>query len=342
MKLIVHFIVLCAVLHIATSERDQTGNNNTSCFENGMLDLKLESILLMLEALEHRLQKMDSMQLQLQKIEDHIQQFQSNHEQSRKEIFAAIQKIEHQGAFNFSELNNHNLKKANTTLCKLDRNLERVQEFQYNSRPSSCKNDSLSVSGTYMIRVKSDSEPFKVYCEQKAFGGGWIVFQHRFDGSLDFYRGWNEFRDGFGDLNKEFWLGLEKVRQITRGRKHELIVELKHFEGTYTYARYDSFEIGSESDRYKLKVLGSYSGTAGDAMSYSMGRKFSTKDRDNDVNVRNCAKNHEGAWWHKSCTHANLNGRYYNAIDLKSMFWYYLNNDWQGLSYSRMMIRELE
>ncbi|ETN64668.1 hypothetical protein AND_003581 [Anopheles darlingi] len=77
----------------------------------------------------------------------------------------------------------------------------------------------------------------------KIFGGGWIVMQFRFDGSLDFNRGWDEFRDGFGDLNKEFWLGLEKVHQITSGRKHELMIELKDFNGTYKYARYDGFEI---------------------------------------------------------------------------------------------------
>ncbi|XP_050087776.1 fibrinogen-like protein A [Anopheles aquasalis] len=217
----------------------------------------------------------------------------------------------------------------------MERQLRKVEGY-------SCKNVSSSVSGTYLIRVKNNSEPFEVYCEQETFGGGWIVFQYRYDGSLDFYRGWNEFRDGFGDLNKEFWLGLEKVHQITSGRKHELIIELKDFNGTYKYARFNAYEIGSESDQYDVKAIGKYSGTAGDRMSHYKDRKFSTKDRDNDESSRHCAQYMEGAWWHWFCADSVLNARYMNAENEKSMHWYYFHGNYQGLSYSRMMIRELE
>ncbi|XP_035776397.1 fibrinogen-like protein A [Anopheles albimanus] len=208
---------------------------------------------------------------------------------------------------------------------------------------SSCKNVPSNVSGIYLIRVKNDSEPFEVYCEQNSFDGGWIVFQYRYDGSLDFDRGWDEYRDGFGDLNKEFWLGLEKVHQITSGRRHELVVELKDFDGTYKYARFEAFEIGSESDQYDVKAIGKYSGTARDAMSNLTDRsKFSTKDRDNDEISGHCAQSYEGAWWYSACTKSNLNGRYMNAEHHKSMYWYHFKYNRNGLSYSRMMIRELE
>ena len=33
------------------------------------------------------------------------------------------------------------------------------------------------------------------------------VFQRRLNGSVDFYRDWKDYRDGFGDLEVEFWLG---------------------------------------------------------------------------------------------------------------------------------------
>ncbi|XP_035795035.1 fibrinogen C domain-containing protein 1-like [Anopheles albimanus] len=207
---------------------------------------------------------------------------------------------------------------------------------------SSCKDVPSKVSGIYLIRVKNDSEPFEVYCEQNSFGGGWIVFQYRYDGSLDFYRGWNEYRDGFGDLNKEFWLGLEKVHQITSGRRHELVVELKDFDGTYKYARFEAFEIGSESDQYDVKAIGKYSGTARDAMYIDNGMKFSTKDRDNGESSIDCVQHFEGAWWHSDCTNARLNARYMDAVNYKSMFWWRFSDDTQGISYSRMMIRELQ
>ncbi|XP_049548366.1 fibrinogen-like protein A [Anopheles darlingi] len=293
-----------------------------------------------LQSVEDVLQKTES---KLLKIENEFQEYRSSQEQSQKEMFAVLRKLENQAALNLSELHNRNQEKVHTALHELDRNLRRVLQNQYNQPyATSCKDVPSLISGTYLIRVKSASTPFTVYCEQQQFGGGWIVFQYRYDGSLDFYRGWNEFRDGFGDLNKEFWLGLEKVHQLTSGRKHELIVELKNFNGTYIYARYDAFEIGNESDQYDVKNIGKYSGTAGDIMSHYEGVKFSTKDRDNDAYSNNyCLPLFEGAWWHKYCTLANLNGRYMNDDDRKSMHWGNYKQNRQKLSFSRMMIREL-
>ncbi|XP_050092486.1 fibrinogen-like protein A [Anopheles aquasalis] len=209
-------------------------------------------------------------------------------------------------------------------------------------KPASCKEVASNVSGVYLIHVGSNSIPFQVYCEMEKHGGGWLVVQHRFNGSVDFYRTWDQYREGFGDLNGEFWLGLEKMHQITSSRNHELIVEIQDFSGDYGHACYNGFRIGSESEQYSLKTLGAYSGTAGDSMTgTNKGMKFSTKDRENDVSVNDCARNFHGAWWYNGCTYANLNGVYKNAINHKSIHWHSFKNDYHGLSFSRMMIREL-
>lgn len=206
----------------------------------------------------------------------------------------------------------------------------------------SCREVPKIYSGKYMIKLGANTQPFEVLCEQNKFDGGWTVIQHRFDGSVDFYRNWTEHRNGFGKLDGEFWLGLEYVHQLTKNRPHELIVEMNDFHGNYGYAKYDGFEIDSEAEMYKLKKLGTYSGTAGDSMRYNEKQKFSTFDRDNDHSGGNCAKMQNGAWWHSGCSNSNLNGLYPNTTsESNAMFWYFFKNDWRGLSYSRMMIRDI-
>ena len=141
------------------------------------------------------------------------------------------------------------------------------------------------------------------------------MFQRRQDGSVDFYRGWNDYKAGFGQLTAEFWLGNDKIHRLTASRPSSLRVDLEGLNGTArVYAKYGTFNIGDEQAQYRLEV-GSYSGTAGDKLTYSNNMAFSTKDRDNDRRRSNCAVARTGAWWYNSCQpgkDANyLNGQYH-------------------------------
>ena len=100
---------------------------------------------------------------------------------------------------------------------------------------------------------------FRVRCDMLTDGGGWTVFQRRQDISVDFYRGWQDYKNGFGDLNGNFWLGLDKIHRLTKSRQNILRVDLTDFDYTKAYAKYGTFSVASESESYKLKV-GSFSG----------------------------------------------------------------------------------
>jgi len=101
--------------------------------------------------------------------------------------------------------------------------------------------------------------PFYVYCDQKTDRGGWTVIQKRLDGSVDFFLDWADYKGGFGNLNGEFWLGLEKIRRLTKEGGNRIRVELEDIEGNTAYAEYDMFAVASESAKYQLS-LGAYSG----------------------------------------------------------------------------------
>ena len=98
------------------------------------------------------------------------------------------------------------------------------------------------------------SGAFDVFCDQKTARGGWTLFQS----SVDFSRGWNDYKRAFGNLNGEFWLGLDKINRLTKA-KSRLRVDLEDTKGNTAYADYDFFAVSSERIKYKLS-LGFYSG----------------------------------------------------------------------------------
>ena len=114
------------------------------------------------------------------------------------------------------------------------------------------------ISGVYKINPDGLGE-FEVFCDQKTAGGGWTVFQKRRDGSVDFFRAWDDYKRGFGNLNGEFWLGLDKIHRLTVSAGYKLRVDLEDNHGNTAFAEYSSFSVTSERAKYQLN-LGSYSG----------------------------------------------------------------------------------
>ena len=105
----------------------------------------------------------------------------------------------------------------------------------------------------------------QVLCDMTTNGGGWTVFQRRLNGSVDFYRDWSSYKNGFGDLHGEFWLGNDNLHRLTAAGNVSLRVDLEDFEGNITYAEYATFKVADQIDKYRIQI-GGYSGTAGDGL----------------------------------------------------------------------------
>ncbi|XP_049302326.1 ficolin-2 isoform X2 [Bactrocera dorsalis] len=176
-------------------------------------------------------------------------------------------------------------------------------------KPTSCteamgqENGKYAESGVYELYLPDFlHHAFHVYCLRDPNGGEpWTIIQRRQSNDTDFYRGWFEYEHGFGDLNANFFLGLDKIHALTNSQTHELWFELEDFQNEKRVAKYESFAIGNAHDKYELSVLGQYSGTAGDSFTTHRGEKFTTKDSHNDKDASNCAVQYSGAWWYKKC-----------------------------------------
>ncbi|XP_035853186.1 microfibril-associated glycoprotein 4-like [Sander lucioperca] len=201
-------------------------------------------------------------------------------------------------------------------------------------------NDNSRPSGVYTIYPIGATSAVQVYCDMDSEGGRWTVFQRRMDGTVNFYRGWDQYKTGFGIAAGEYWLGLESLYHLTERRRYELLVDMEDFEGNKVFARYSSFSIDSESSGYTLHISGFTDRGAGDALSYHNityrhnGQKFTTFDKDQDTSRVNCARLYLGAFWYGSCYYANPNGVYRwgadSTISGVGVQW----NSWKGRNYS--------
>lgn len=185
---------------------------------------------------------------------------------------------------------------------------------------------------------------FQIYCNQiNSAGEPWTVIQRRMDGSVDFYRGWTDYKKGFGNLQREFWLGLEKIHRLTNQRQQKLRVEITNFNGNWCWAEYENFTVSGEDDGFRLQSVGSYTGSCIDSFSYNVGARFSTKDKDEDnYAASHCAVDHQGAWWYKACTQCNLNGNYnLNGLAITGIYWYRYNRTPARLKWVEIKLQHL-
>ncbi|XP_073695903.1 angiopoietin-related protein 2a [Garra rufa] len=198
-------------------------------------------------------------------------------------------------------------------------------------------------SAMYLLKPENTNKLMQVWCDQRHDPGGWTVIQRRMDGSVNFFRNWETYKQGFGNIDGEYWLGLENIYSLTNQGNYKLLVTMEDWSGRKTFAEYASFRLETEADFYRLRV-GRYHGNAGDSLTWHNGKQFTTLDRDHDAYTGNCAHYQKGGWWYNACAHSNLNGVWYRGGHYRSryqdgVYW----AEFRGGSYSlkkvTMMIR---
>ncbi|KAJ8035672.1 Angiopoietin-1 [Holothuria leucospilota] len=138
------------------------------------------------------------------------------------------------------------------------------QQFTY---PRDCQEvfqqcSSNNVSGVYLINPDGYDVAFEVYCDNQVDDGGWTVFQRRsVDNFVEFRRAFSEYRDGFGFLHSEFWLGNERLSFLTNQKKYQLRIDMTNSAGSSLYLTYDLFRISDAWSNYTIISIGKYEET---------------------------------------------------------------------------------
>lgn len=145
---------------------------------------------------------------------------------------------------------------------------------------------------------------------------GWIVFHQKVSNSLDYNITFAEYKAGFGDVQSNLWLGLERVYQLTSSNAtYRMRIEMQlQYNLKWYSVEYDSFSIDSEANGYAIHV----SGCTGDACdpfdspvndTKQNNMKFSTWDRNNNNDIvgrGNCGQLAGSGFWYNYCSYISL------------------------------------
>ncbi|XP_071835971.1 uncharacterized protein [Apostichopus japonicus] len=146
--------------------------------------------------------------------------------------------------------------------------------------PTDCmeifEHDDMAESRVYTIQPNKNRETtLEVFCNMSD-GGGWTVFQRRFNGSQNFALPEQNYSEGFGSLLGEFWLGNENLYTLTNQMQYELKIDFMDINNNSYKAQYSLFQISNKPEKYALQ-LGDFKGNAGDSLTaYSNHQPFLT------------------------------------------------------------------
>merc|ERR1712198_502584 len=137
----------------------------------------------------------------------------------------------------------------------------------------------------------------------------WIIIEHRkgqdpgpFESNT-----WNGYSSGFGEeLGDNYWMGLEKLHEMTSTGDWDVYFSLRHAEGAATFICHN-FRVASELHYYKVNLNSCgdlvttnqelYQGYP-DGYNYLDNVFFTTTDVDADGNKDNCALAWNGGFWY--------------------------------------------
>jgi len=208
----------------------------------------------------------------------------------------------------------------NETEKQISTRIEEVKD-QFESR----LNDSEARMKELEARV-NDSRLTEI-SDSSSSSDGWIlILKHNFlDKNAFKHKLWEDYKHEFGDRVNEYWLGLQRMHNITKNGRWYLKIEVKYDlgesnkpssrQGKTGVGVWKSFSVASEEEEFILSfglLIEKENMGDNDPLHSINGNKFSTEDHVNDIGFwrpgvnllyhEDCAVFLGGGWWHNGGT----------------------------------------
>ena len=223
---------------------------------------------------------------------------------------------------------------------------------QNHCRPKDCYD-----LGCYGVSVGEDG-PHTIYpdtphltslevsCDQETHNGGWIIYQRRVDGTVNFTRNWKAYQSGFGTNGgntTELWLGNENVYQLLQSygnKRVDLRFEVDAFDGDRGWIESSSLTMRNEAGWYRMSWGTTTASNTRMASQWDSHKSHSFKTLDKLGSGWRCLKVYKGGWWYeKNCGQIHLNGEYINWAEPTTTSIFVQGFKSLSLKRSRMMFR---
>lgn len=191
-----------------------------------------------------------------------------------------------------------------------------------------------NLNGAYLVKPKHAMEAFPVFCERSG-SNDYTVIQRRVNHKMDFNISWKRYKEGFGSVNRNFWLGFDQILTLMNNQTVELEVGLTcdlDTRGSFALETFqlDDLSIAGEEHEYEIQlpIPGTTPGSQSEEEIRSSllglaGRPFSTHDRDSSS--PGCRNTTSGGWWlDTQCDFGNLNAPFteYGLDSNNNSLWY--------------------
>ena len=184
---------------------------------------------------------------------------------------------------------------SKTAMDLLETTQRDVASLLKHTLPKDCGDVEGRTNGFHDIYIGGKAVP--VHCSYTVRGPGWTLIQKRVDNTTDFDRTWQEYKEGFGRPEHNFWLGNENIHLLTKAHSYELLINLTLEGGGTRLRAFPHFELLNEQDMYQL-IIDASNRKDPYSLFKSNGTAFTTKDRRLPLRRNYLIADRSGGWWH--------------------------------------------